>query len=200
VHTSHLALIEKRILDLITAFHKDNSLKPGLDKEELKGGLRVRLHQKVLNMAVDGLVKKKQIEAEGSKLRLPGFKAGVGKDQGVFKDKIVEAIKKGGSQPPLREELPALLGITDKDAKDLLKLLGDEGRTVRINDSFHLHKDTIENIRADLKKHLEEKKEITMAEFRDLARTSRKFAVPIMEYFDSQKLTQRVGDKRVLRG
>jgi len=200
VHTSHLALIEKKILDLITVFHKDNSLKPGLDKEELKGGLRLRLHQKVLNMAVDGLVKKKQVEAEGSKLRLPGFKAGVGKDQGVFKDKIVEAIKKGGSQPPLREELPALLGITDKDAKDLLKLLGDEGRTVRINDSFHLHKDTIENIRADLKKHLEEKKEITMAEFRDLARTSRKFAVPIMEYFDSQKLTQRVGDKRVLRG
>jgi selenocysteine-specific elongation factor len=193
-------LIEKKILDLITAFHKDNSLKPGLDKEELKGGLRVRLHQKVLNMAVDGLLKKKQIEAEGSKLRLPGFKAGVGKDQGAYKDKIVEAIKKGGSQPPLREELPALLGITDKDAKDLLKLLGDEGRTVRINDSFHLHKDTIENIRADLKKHLEEKKEITMAEFRDLAKTSRKFAVPIMEYFDSQKLTQRVGDKRVLRG
>ena len=71
---------------------------------------------------------------------------------------------------------------------------------MRINDSFHLHKDTIEKIRADLKKHLEEKKEITMAEFRDLAKTSRKFAVPIMEYFDSQKLTQRVGDKRVLRG
>ncbi|HSB35036.1 MAG TPA: SelB C-terminal domain-containing protein, partial [Nitrospirota bacterium] len=41
---------------------------------------------------------------------------------------------------------------------------------------------------------------ITMAEFRDLARTSRKFAVPLMEFFDSQKLTQRVGDKRVLRG
>jgi selenocysteine-specific elongation factor len=47
---------------------------------------------------------------------------------------------------------------------------------------------------------LEEKKEITMAEFRDLAKTSRKFAVPLMEYFDSQKLTQRVGDKRMLRG
>jgi selenocysteine-specific elongation factor len=39
-----------------------------------------------------------------------------------------------------------------------------------------------------------------MGEFRDVARTSRKFAVPLMEYFDSQKLTQRVGDKRMLRG
>jgi selenocysteine-specific elongation factor len=200
VHTSHLAVLEKKALDIITKYHKDNPLKPGLEKEELKGMLRMRLSPKVLNLTIDGLVKKKQIEADGSRLRLPGFKAAVGKDQDAVKNKIVEAIKKGGSQPPLREELPALLGVTDKDAKDLLKLLAEEGRTVRINDSLHLHKDTLETIKADLKKYLEEKKEITMAEFRDLAKTSRKFAVPLMEYFDSQKLTQRVGDKRMLRG
>ena len=200
VHTSHLAALEKKALDIIAKYHKDNPLKPGLEKEELKGMLRMRLSPKVLNLTIDGLVKKKQVETDGSRLRLPGFKAAAGKDQSAFKDKIVEAIRKGGSQPPLREELPALLGITDKDAKDLLKLLAEEGRTVRINDSLHLHKDTLETIKADLKKHLEEKKEITMAEFRDIAKTSRKFAVPIMEYFDSQKLTQRVGDKRVLRG
>jgi selenocysteine-specific elongation factor len=112
----------------------------------------------------------------------------------------VEAIKKGGTQPPVREELPALFGISEKDAKDLLRLLADEGHTVRINDSLHLDKEVLETIRIDLRKHLEEKKEITMAEFRDVARTSRKFAVPLMEFFDSQKVTQRVGDKRVLRG
>jgi selenocysteine-specific elongation factor len=200
VHTSHLAALEKKALDIIAKYHKENPLKPGLEKEELKGMLRQRLSQKVLNLTIDGLVKKKQLETDGTRLRLPGFKAAVGKDQSAAKDKIVEAIRKGGSQPPLREEIPALLGITDKDAKDLLKLLAEDGRTVRINDSLHLHKDTLETIKADLKKYLEEKKEITMAEFRDLAKTSRKFAVPIMEYFDSQKLTQRVGDKRVLRG
>jgi selenocysteine-specific elongation factor len=200
VHTSHLGTMEKKVIDLITKYHKENPLKPGLDKEELKGALKLRLSSKVLNMTIDGLVKKKQIEVEGSKLKLPGFKAAVGKDQSAVKDKIVEAIKKGGTQPPVREELPSLFGITDKDAKDLLKLLSDEGRTVRINDSLHLDKDIVEKIRTDLKKYLEEKKEITMADFRDLAKTSRKFAVPLMEYFDSQKLTQRVGDKRVLRG
>jgi selenocysteine-specific elongation factor len=200
VHTSLLAGIEKKVLDLIRLFHKDNPLKAGLDKEELKGMLRMRLSAKVLNMTLDGLVKKKQIETEGSKLRLPGFKPAGGKVNDEVKNRIVEAIKKGGTQPPVREELPALFGISEKDAKDLLKLLADEGRTIRINDSLHLDRDVVERIKADLRKHLEEKKEITMAEFRDLARTSRKFAVPFMEYFDSQKLTQRVGDKRVLRG
>jgi selenocysteine-specific elongation factor len=151
-------------------------------------------------VTIDGLVKRKQIEAEGSKLRIPGFKAAGGKVNDEVKNKIVETIKKGGTQPPVREELPALFNISDKDARDLLKLLADEGRTVRITDSLHLDKEVVDRIRTDLKRHLEEKKDITMAEFRDLARTSRKFAVPLMEYFDSQKLTQRVGDKRMLRG
>jgi selenocysteine-specific elongation factor len=200
IHGTHLVALEKKILDFVRQFHKDNPLKPGLDKEELKGMLRIRLSSKVLSMFIDGLVKKKQIEIEGSKLKLPGFKPARGAVQDEVKNKIVEAIKKGGTQPPVREEFPALFSITDKDAKDLLKLLADEGRTVRINDSIHLDKDILEKVRTDLKKYLEEKKEITMAEFRDLAKTSRKFAVPLMEYFDSQKLTQRVGDKRVLRG
>ena len=199
VHTGQLALLEKKVLDLIAEFHKANSLKPGIDKEEVKGLLKARLHPRALSMAIDGLIRKKQVETEGSKLKLPGFKPAVGKDQGLYKDKIVEAIKKGGSQPPVREEFPALFGISDKDAKDLLKLLADEGRVVRINDSLYLDRAFLDAIRADLVKHLQEKKEIVVAEFRDIAKTSRKFAVPLLEYFDSQKLTQRVGDKRVLR-
>ena len=200
VHANHIAALEKKVLDLIAQFHKANSLKPGIDKEEVKGLIKIRLHPKALGMAIDGLIRKKQVETEGSKLKLPGFKPAVGKDQGLYKDKIVEAIKKGGSQPPVRDELPALFGITDKDAKDLLKLLADEGRVVRINDSLYMDKAVLESIKADLVKFLQEKKEIVVADFRDIAKTSRKFAVPILEYLDSQKLTQRVGDKRVLRG
>jgi selenocysteine-specific elongation factor len=200
VHTSHLGALEKKTIELIRSFHKDNPLKAGLDKEELKGMLRMRINPKVLNVTIDGLVKKKELEAEGSKLKVPGFKAAGGKINDEVKNKIVETIKKGGTQPPVREEFPALFNISDRDARDLMKLLADEGRTVRITDSLHLDKEVVDKIRADLTKHLATKKEITMGEFRDLARTSRKFAVPIMEYFDSQKLTQRVGDKRVLRG
>jgi selenocysteine-specific elongation factor len=200
VHAAHIGSLERKIVDFIGQYHKDNPLKPGLDKEELKGMLRMRLSAKILNTTIDGLIKKKQLEAEGQKLKVPGFKAARGAVQDEVKSRIVEAITKGGTQPPVREEFPALFGITEKDAKDLMKLLAEEGRTVRINDSLHLDRNILEKVRADLKKYLDEKKEISMAEFRDLAKTSRKFAVPLMEYFDSQKLTQRVGDKRVLRG
>jgi selenocysteine-specific elongation factor len=200
VHATHISALEKKIVDFIKQYHQDNPLKPGPDKEELKGMLRMRLSVKILNTTIEGLIKKKQLEAEGSKLKVPGFKAARGAIQDEVKSKIVEAIRVGGTQPPVREEFPALFGITEKDAKDLMKLLAEEGRTIRINDSLHLDKNVLEQVRTELKKFLDDKKEISMAEFRDLAKTSRKFAVPLMEYFDSQKLTQRVGDKRVLRG
>jgi selenocysteine-specific elongation factor len=199
-HASGLEALEEKILDVIRRYHGDNPLKAGLDKEELKGMLRMRIAPRVLSISVDGLVQKKKLEADGPRLRMPGFRPAGGKVNDEVKNRIVEAIEKGGAQPPLREELPALFGISDRDAKDLFKLLAEEGRTVRINDSLHVSREVVETIRAELKKYLEEKKEITMAEFRDIAKTSRKFAVPIMEYFDSQKLTQRVGDKRMLRG
>ncbi len=200
VHAIHLAALEKKVLNLIAEFHKANSLKPGIDKEEVRGMLRVRLHPRVLAATIEGMIRKKLLESDGSKLRLPGFKPAVGKDQEVYKNRIVEAITKGGAQPPLREELPALFGITDRDAKDLLKLLANEGRLIRINDSLYLDKGVLESMRTSLATFLRENKEIIVAEFRDLVKTSRKYAVPILEYFDSQKLTQRVGDKRVLRG
>lgn len=199
VHRSHLDQLEKKIVACVGAFHKAHPLKPGLDKEELKGILKTRLNQKILNLAVEGLVKKNHVASEGTYLKEPSFKAGIGKDQQALKEKIAAAIHQGGTQPPLREELPTVLGITDKDAKDLLTLLAREGRTVRINDSLHLDKDVLRTVQENLKKHLEQSKEITVAEFRDLTKTSRKFAVPILEYFDTQKITQRVGDKRVLR-
>jgi selenocysteine-specific elongation factor len=79
-------------------------------------------------------------------------------------------------------------------------MLADEGRISRVNDSIYVDRDELERMRRELLAFLQEKKEITIAEFRDLVKTSRKYAVPLMEYFDTQKITQRVGDKRVLRG
>jgi len=200
VHLSSLGDLETKVLQVITDYHKANSLKPGLDKEELKGMLKLRLHPRLLAVTVDGMVKKGLLESEGSKLRLPGFRPTLGKDSGAIKEKIVEAIRKGSATPPVREELPELFKIPERDARDLLKMLADEGRISRVNDSIYLDRGTLDAMRSDLIRYLQEKKEITIAEFRDLVKTSRKYAVPLMEYFDSQKLTQRVGDKRVLRG
>lgn len=199
VHSYHVAALENRIISLVSDYHRNNPLKPGMDKEELKSALKARISQKVLNLMMEGLVKKKQLAADGSKLRLPEFKAGGGAGKELM-ERIKIAITKGGAQPPVREDIPGMFGVTEKEAVDIFRLISKDSDIARINDSILLSKRVVEKMMADLVRYLQEKKEITVSEFRDLAKTSRKYAVPILEYFDTQKVTQRVGDKRVMRG
>ncbi|MFA5074308.1 MAG: selenocysteine-specific translation elongation factor [Nitrospirota bacterium] len=198
IHASQMLPLEKEIIDRVSIHHQNNPLQPGIDKEAIKSLLEIRASDALLSMVIENLIRMKRLAMEGCFLKLSGFKPA--KDHESLKRKIIEAIKQGGNQPPLREEFPGLLSVSEKEIRDMFKLITNDDQITRINDSLYMVSDIVESIKSALKKYLEEKKDISMSEFRDLAKTSRKFAVPLMEYFDSQKLTQRVGDKRVLRG
>ncbi|MGH8058196.1 MAG: SelB C-terminal domain-containing protein, partial [Candidatus Entotheonellia bacterium] len=76
----------------------------------------------------------------------------------------------------------------------------DQGRLVRLKDQVVFHRENLIKAEALLVQFLREHREITPIQFKDLVGVSRKFAIPLLEYFDNQKLTIRLGDKRVLRG
>jgi len=114
-------------------------------------------------------------------------------------ERLLDLYKKAGTQPPIKEELSGILQIENKTIPDLLRLSVEKNKLVRINDSIYLDSQVFDSIIEELKGFLREKKEITVAEFRDIFKTSRKYAVPILEYLDVIKFTMRVGDKRVLR-
>ena len=92
-----------------------------------------------------------------------------------------------------RQKLPAA------DARALLQVLVDQDRLVRLKGDVFYHKDALEQIEQRLRAHLEAHREITAGEFRDLLQISRKYAIPLLEHFDGQRITLRTGDKRVLR-
>ena len=68
-----------------------------------------------------------------------------------------------------------------------------------MKDGLVFHRANLQEAQARLEGHLRGKKEITAAEFRDLLGITRKHAIPLLEYFDTARVTLRVGDKRVLR-
>ncbi len=70
---------------------------------------------------------------------------------------------------------------------------------MRLKGEIFYHRDVFEDIERQLRSYLEHKGEITAGEFRDLLQISRKYAIPLLEHFDNQRLTMRIGDKRVLR-
>jgi selenocysteine-specific elongation factor len=88
--------------------------------------------------------------------------------------------------------------VDEKKLSGILGLLATEGSAVRINDSLYLGKAAFEKMIALLKKHYGEKTDMTVAEFRDLLGTTRKYALPYLEYLDSNNITMRVGDVRKL--
>jgi selenocysteine-specific elongation factor len=172
-------------------FHKENPLKPGMSREELKARVLFSTPQffNLLAMVQDIVIEKDM-------LRLKDFKASLAHvDEGI-KGKIIVALNRDGFQPPLKSELARNLSISEKEITDLLKLLAKEGAVVRINDSMYITKEQHDKMLNLLKDFYTQKKEMTVAEFRDVLNTSRKYALPFLEYLDSNRITMRVGDIR----
>ncbi len=175
----------------LSRFHKENPLKSGISKEELKAKMpfpTARFFNLITMM--DDIVTEKDI------LRLKDFKASFSQADEGIKGRIISALNKDGFQPPMKSELAQKLSISEKELTDLFKLLAKEGATVRINDSMYITKEQYNKMIDLLRDFYSKKKEMTVAEFRDVLGTSRKYALPFLEHLDSSRITLRVGDIR----
>jgi selenocysteine-specific elongation factor len=190
-HRDGFNSFKESALSALKKFHKDNPLKPGISKDELKALAAARAPHFLEMISLIG-----DIAMDKEVLRLKEFKASSSQaDQGV-KNRIIAALNKDGFQPPSKQELAQELSINDKELNDLLKLLSKEDSIVRINDSMYITKEQHEKMISLLREFHSKKKEMTVAEFRDILGTSRKYALPFLEYLDSNKITLRVGDIR----
>ena len=87
-----------------------------------------------------------------------------------------------------------------QDLRNHLELLVNRGVVIRVKGDLYFHHDAIRELQDALVELIRANKEITTSQFKDLSKVSRKFAIPLLEYFDRIKVTIRVGDKRILRG
>lgn len=190
-HQDGFNFFKNAVRSNLSRFHKENPLKPGISKEELKAKMPFSTSRFFNLIAIiDDVITEKDI------LRLKDFKASLAHVDGEVKGKIISALNKDGFQPPMRSELAQKLSISEKELTDLLKLLVKEGAVIRINDSMHITTEQYDKMLNLLKNFYAQKKEMTVAEFRDILGTSRKYALPLLEYLDSNRITLRVGDIR----
>ena len=193
MHKDIFDSFRKSVLESLGAFHKKNPLKPGMLKEELRAQFNIdpRLFGNLINELKDIVLEKELV-------RLSTFRIALSEVDETTKTKILELLDKGGFQPPLKEELSQALKIDQKRFADILKLMTKEGRLVRINDSIFTTSSVYNKMIEKLKIFYSGKSEMTVAEFRDLLGTTRKYALPFVEYLDSSNVTMRVGDIRKL--
>jgi selenocysteine-specific elongation factor len=178
---------------------RENPLKEGIGKEELKARIPKRSDLRFFGPVLASLEKDGKALADRDLVKKPGHKASSAIDQAGLQTKLESALQKGGAEPPGIKELCDLVRSGEREVLEHLNLLAREGRAVKIRSDIFYAPQPLTSLREKLVAFLRDNGEIMPPQFRELTGLSRKFMIPLLEYFDQEKVTIRVGDKRVLR-
>ncbi|MGI9569636.1 MAG: selenocysteine-specific translation elongation factor [Desulfobulbia bacterium] len=199
LHQNGFAKLKGDTRDRLAAFHKANPLKPGMSKEELKTKFPPYLTAKLFNLTLNQMIKENEIAQEENTVRLASHAVALGGKQADIRDEILNTYQKSGLQPPYFKELAKSLDMDAKRAKDVLMHLVNEGAIVKVKEDLYFHVAAINTLRNKLVEFLQAQEQITTPQFKEMTAVSRKYVIPLAEYFDSTNVTLRVGDFRKLR-
>jgi len=191
--------LERQSLQILADYHRKFPLKPGLSKEELRRQLPPAMEVRLFNYLLGGMAQKKQVVPDKDLVRLSTHKVTLAQDQEDVSRRLEELYHRGHFSPPTFKEATEAAKIPADKVKQLLQVLVNQGRLIRVKEDLYFHQAAIEALKAALIDFLRQNREITVNQFKDLTQTSRKFSIPLLEYFDSTRTTVRVGETRRLR-
>lgn len=191
--------LEELIAKNVGDYHKKNPLKEGISKEELKGSLGNDVSQKLFNMALESLNKKGLMVSDKDNVRLAKHQVALAGDLDSLRKDIAKLYKEAGLTPATLNDVINKFSDKKTNARSIINLMLKEGDLIKINEDLCFWREAIDNLRTQYKAMLIKDGKGTPTSFKDLTGLSRKYIIPLMEYFDMNKLTVRVGDHRVLR-
>lgn len=198
VHKDFFELIKKKIMGKVSSFHQEQPLKDGISKQELRsttpGG------DKLFKAALDQLCVQKELVDQGDTVRLTSHEVKLHDNQEELIEQLYTLINQGGVMPPVIKELLAVTRCDPKQARNLLTILEKNKRVVKINQDIYFETNLLNGIKAKLIDSIRTTGGMTPSKFQELTGSSRKYNIPLLEYFDKERITLRVGDQRVLRG
>jgi selenocysteine-specific elongation factor len=199
IHTEAYQNLRGLVLDRLEGYHGAHPLKAGMPSEELKSKFPARINPKLPNQVINQMIRAEELVLEDNLIRLAGHKVSLGIDQAELKRKIQAAYVAGGITPPYFKEVCQQLGAEPGPAQDVLRLMVEDGELVKVKEDLYFHRPAIEELRARLVAFLKANGAITTPQFKDMTGASRKYVIPLAEFFDATKVTIRVGDNRQLR-
>lgn len=200
IHREHFAALSARLISLVDRFHQQHPEQRGINKEELRSQLGLVNVPRLFSTLIARLELEKALVSREQVCQRPEHRSetAAASLQPLAK-KLELRIETAGLAAPRHKELYQELDVPETEVQRALQLLFAEQKVVRIGE-LYFAKQALVELESRLRSYLERTGEITAAEFKVLVGQSRKFAIPLAEYFDAQKLTLRVGDVRRLRG
>ena len=185
---------EARLLEALERYHSANPLEAGAPVEAMRSGQFGDAPDIFAEHLLRRLQQSGKIRFDEDLVRLASHQIRLQADEQAARDRLVEAFQAAGLQVPGVKDLLASLSIDGPRAQRVLAALLREGVLVRVSHELVFHSTAIRTLKENLGAFRGQR--INVAEFKALADVSRKYAIPLLEYFDRQKLTLRDGDKR----
>ena len=197
IHENNFARFLESILEKVKSFHHTNPHKQGLNLNELFTSLGKKwIAEEVFESAIKKLVNSHELKSEHNLYSLYDFKIKIGTDTDKTIQQILDKFKTERFSPPDIEQLAAQLEMDKKEVQSLLGVLVKEKKLISITVGIYLHSEVFIELLEFLKNYFSKNDDMPVSALKDFIQTSRKFAIPIFEFLDSEGYTARFGDIR----
>jgi selenocysteine-specific elongation factor len=196
--TAHLQELTGAILDSLQKFHQANPLLPGASIEAVRAKTLSRTPAPLADEVMRQLVEQKQVVVSGETIRLAAHKIVLKDEEAQAKQQIARAFERAGLTVPFVKEVLQKLPVERSRAEKILQILIQEGTLVRVSEDLVFHSTGLRHLRRLLAQFKLQNDRISVTAFKDLAQVSRKYAIPLLEYLDRERVTRRAGDERIL--
>jgi selenocysteine-specific elongation factor len=191
--------VRQKIVARVERFHRENPLLPGISREDLRSSLGRRVRGETFRAALEELASQKKLEPQGEIVKRTGSTITLDADEAKAKEQIETAFAGAGLTVPAVKEVLSKLPVEPRRAERILQILLRDKNLVRITPELIFHRDALAHLKEQLSAYKKSKGvRISVPVFKELTGITRKYAIPLLEYLDRERLTRRAGDERVI--
>ena len=191
-------LLRRSVVSAVETHHERQPLEPWVGLASVRAALELKAPEDAIRAALEAAVERGELESETSGYRKPGHAARVADPE--TKERVLATLREAGLGPPTIDALARQVGQDARAVRPLLEHLVREGELVRVTSELFFSRSAIDDLRSRLVAHLREHGSIDPTAYKELTGQTRRHTVPLMEFFDAEKVTLRRGNVRLLRG
>jgi selenocysteine-specific elongation factor len=197
IHNDTFRAIAESIEQHLTEFHEYNPLSSGTNRQELINALHWKwLPVELVEATLTFLINQKKIRLTENTYALSEFKIQISKNTESTQEAILDCLLKSRFTPPARIELTKTVGISNEECDSLLRILIKEKKIIQISNHLLLHNLIWQELLNFLRTFFKNEQHMPVSALKEFIQTTRKFAIPIFEFLDSEGYTRRSGDMR----
>lgn len=205
VDKSVIESVRSRALETIESFHTEDRLAKGITRKALHERVGRNIPIEVIALVLAQMHADSKISIDADAIRIAGHAQQLSSEEQTARKFLVEAYRSAGLGPEKVDEFISAAAtqsrLTTDNVRRVLKTMVVSGEIIKVSEEFYFSDAALNDLKAKLSQFAETSQDrmIDVAQFKELARVSRKYAIPLLEYFDREKVTIRSGDKRLIR-